>query len=64
MVKKEINISRGKSIRISDTAYNSLKNFCEMRGYKMGQFCEMGAMDKMKDEIVQINRTLANKKAK
>lgn len=42
--------TKGKNIRFSDKSYDLLKAFCDKKGYKLGSFCEIGALDKMKTE--------------
>lgn len=47
---KKVKSFKGTNIRISDTAYKLLKVFTTERGYKLGVFCEMAALERMKNE--------------
>lgn len=48
-VKKKVT-KKGKNVRFTDDAYEVLKSFCSSRGYKLGKFCELGAISKMNNE--------------
>lgn len=39
-----------KSIRISDEAFNQIKEFVDIKGWKLGRFVEDAAMEKLKTE--------------
>lgn len=43
-------ITKGKNIRFSDKAHKLLVNFCKKKGYNLGSFCEIAAMEKIKTE--------------
>ncbi len=42
----------GKNVRISDKSHKLLAVYCKKKGYNLGAFCEMGALEKMKTEVV------------
>lgn len=44
-------MSIGRNIRFSEGAFETLKNYCKMNGYKLGQFCETAALDKIKSQL-------------
>ena len=46
----------GKNIRISSKSHALLLAFCKKRGYTLGAFCEIGALDKMKNESTPLNK--------
>ena len=43
--------SLGRNIRISDDSYIQLKDFCLEKGYKLGVFCDIAAVERMKSEL-------------
>ena len=43
-------VDRGHNIRFKEEVYRVLKEFTSLKGYKLGSFCEIAAMDKMKKE--------------
>lgn len=43
---------KGKNVRINAKSFDLLKKFCDEKGYKIGVFFEIGALDKMKNEVV------------
>lgn len=45
---KEIKIAKGKNIRFSDKSHKLLSAYCRTKGYNLGAFCEIGALDRMK----------------
>lgn len=51
--KKEI----GKNVRISDKSHKLLAVHCKKKGYNLGAFCEIGALDKMRNEATSILAT-------
>lgn len=38
------------NIRFSEDAHNTLKTFCKERGFNLGRFCEIAALDRMTNE--------------
>jgi len=50
IVKKDLKKKAGKNIRFSEKSHRLLNVFCEKKGYKLGSFCEIAALDKMKNE--------------
>jgi Cys-tRNA synthase (O-phospho-L-seryl-tRNA:Cys-tRNA synthase) len=51
--RKKRPITKGRNIRFSDSAFELLKKFCDEKGYRLGYFCESGALDKMRKEAVK-----------
>lgn len=47
---KEIKINKGKNIRFSDESHKRLSEYCRLKGYNLGAFCEMGALQRMETE--------------
>lgn len=43
-------IAKGKNIRFSDKSHKMLSVWCDKKGYKLGSFCEIAALEKMKNE--------------
>lgn len=48
--KKKTVKTIGKNIRFSDNAHTLLVNFCKERGYNLGAFCEIAALNKLREE--------------
>lgn len=48
--KKLIKNGKGKNIRFSDDGHKILNIFCDEKGYKLGSFCEIAALEKMRVE--------------
>lgn len=42
---------KSKNVRISNKSHQLLVNFCKEKGYNLGAFCEIGALDKMRNEV-------------
>ncbi len=40
----------GINVRFTDKAFKVVKAFCDVKGYKIGAFCEIAALDKVKIE--------------
>lgn len=40
-----------KNIRFSGKSHQLLSDFCRKKGYKLGSFCEIAALNKMSGEI-------------
>lgn len=47
-VKKKL--SKGTNVRLSEANYLSIKEFCELRGYKIGAFVENAALKRILSE--------------
>lgn len=47
---KIVKKTNGKNIRFSEKSHKLLSNFCRKKGYMLGTFCEIAALDKMKNE--------------
>lgn len=43
---------KSKNIRFSEESHRQLNIFCDKKGYKLGSFCEIAALDKMKNESI------------
>jgi len=52
-VKKALLNSKGKNIRFSEGGHKLLVGFCKKNGYNLGSFCEIGAMEKMRLEVLK-----------
>ena len=52
MAKRNIKkfVIKGKNVRFNDDSYDLVKVFCDERGYKLGLFCEIAALYRMKEE--------------
>lgn len=50
--RKKIKTYAGKNIRFSDDAFKLLKVFTDEKGYRLGSFCEIAALEKMKSESI------------
>ena len=48
--KKIVPKLKGKNIRFSDESHRLLNISCDKKGYKLGSFCEIAALEKMKNE--------------
>lgn len=48
--KKKKKSYTGRNIRISDEAFNQIKEFVDIKGWKLGRFVEDAAMEKLKTE--------------
>lgn len=48
---KEVKVTKGKNIRFTDKSHSTLVKFCRKKGYHLGAFCELGALEKMRNEI-------------
>lgn len=44
-------VTTGKNVRIDTKSYDLLVTYCKGKGYKLGAFCEIGALEKMKNEV-------------
>jgi hypothetical protein len=51
IVKNKVK-DKGKNVRISTKSHELLMKFCVKKGYNLGAFCEIGALDKMKNEVI------------
>lgn len=49
--KKEKQVIKGKNIRFSDAAHERLSAYCKKQGYNLGAFCEMGAIQRMENDV-------------
>ncbi len=43
---------KGKNIRFSSEGHQTLKDYCDKKGYNLGAFCESAALDRMKRELL------------
>jgi hypothetical protein len=43
-------VDKGRNIRFRAEVYKAVKDFTSLKGYKLGSFCEIAAMDKIKKE--------------
>lgn len=41
----------GRNVRINDKSYKLIKNYCDKKGYRIGVFFELGALEKMRAEV-------------
>lgn len=51
--KKTIVVVSGKNVRFDAKSYDLLKVYCKEKGYRLGAFCEIGALEKMKSEVLK-----------
>lgn len=51
-MKKKETKKIGKNVRFSDNGHKLLVAFCKKKGYNIGSFCEIAAMDKIKVETI------------
>ena len=45
----------GKNVRISKAGHEILQDYCKSRGYTLGAFCEIAALNKMNKEQALTN---------
>jgi hypothetical protein len=48
--KRKIKLSKGTNVRLSENGYNTIKNFCDEMGYKIGAFVETASLKRILSE--------------